>query len=219
MPSVGMTVIVMLAVVSGVVVAVLRAPRRPPVLAKKRHKDQPEHVERRHPRRQNRQTPEQLVVKERAIENFVLTEKTGKRWHSGDGDRADEHGNEGNGHIEFHPAHLLHVLLVVHRMDDGATTEKQQRFKESVGHQVKRRGRKRTYASRQKHVAELRNSRVRQNLFDVGLNQSDRSRHQGRHHPDRRYGRHDHRRLRKQHRVPTDHVDTSRNHRRSVNQR
>ena len=95
-----------------------RLPRRSPVRAEERHGDQPEHVERRHEGGGDGKQPDGLVREERAEEDLVLAEEPRQRRDSGDGQRADEHRGERHGKILLQPAHVTHVLLTGHGMDD-----------------------------------------------------------------------------------------------------
>lgn len=66
-------------------------------------------------------------------------------------------------------AHLAHVLLLVHRVNDAACSEEQQGLEEGVRDQVKDARRVRTDAHGQEHVAQLRDRAEGQDLFDVVL--------------------------------------------------
>ena len=123
------------------------------------------------------------------------------------------------GRYFFSAAHAPHVLFAGHRVDDRSAPEEEERLEEGVRHQVERAGRKRADAHRREHVAELRHRRVREDALDVVLDQADRRRHQRRQHADDRDNRHHLGRVREQHGIAAEHVDTGGDHRRRVDQR
>ena len=196
-----------------------RLPRRPAVGAEEGQRHQPEHVERGHQRGERRQPVHQLVLEERLQQDLVLAEEPGERRDAGDGDRADHHRPERDRHVLLQAAHLQHVLLAGHRVDDRAAAEEEERLEEGVRHQVERAGRERADAHRHEHVAELRDGRIRQHPLDVGLHEADRRGHQRRQHADDRDDLHRHRRVREEDGVAADHVDAGGDHRRRVDQR
>ena len=49
---------------------------------------------------------------------------------------SDEHHGVGNRDLAGDAAHIAHVLLVMHRVDDRASAKEQQRLEEGVGEQV-----------------------------------------------------------------------------------
>ena len=89
---------------------------------------EPEHVEGRHPRRQEAHHPEQWVAVEGLAKNFVLAPEAGQGRNATDGDAADEEGDRGDGHLFAQAAHQAHVLgknglvahYLLHGVDDGA---------------------------------------------------------------------------------------------------
>ena len=70
------------------------------------------------------------------LDDRVLGVKAGKEWRADERERADPRRNRGNGHVLRKPAHLAHVLLVVHADDHRACGEEQQRLEEGMRHQV-----------------------------------------------------------------------------------
>ena len=68
---------------------------------------------------------------------------------------------------------MAHVLLASHRVNDGARSEEEQRFEESMRHEVKNARTESPDSASQKHVAELADRRVGENFLDVGLNEAD----------------------------------------------
>ena len=170
-------------------------PRGPAVVPEERHRHQAEHVERRHQRRHDRHAPDDLVVEERLVEDLVLAEEPRERRDARDRQRPDQHRHEGDRQVLLQAAHVPHVLLAGHRVDDRAGAEEEQGLEERVRHQVERAGRERAHAHRQEHVAELRHRRVRQHALDVVLHQADRRRHERRRHADDGHDLHRHRRV------------------------
>jgi hypothetical protein len=75
---------------------------------------------------------------------------------TGQRQRTDHHHPVCVGDLGAQPAHIAHVLLVMHRVDDRTGTEEQQRLKERVREQVENRGGVRTDAAGGEHVTELR---------------------------------------------------------------
>ena len=189
------------------------------IFAEERHEDQPKHVKRGHPRRDYRQRPQRGTGEERQIQDFVLAEEARQSGHTSDRERPHKHGHEGGGHVELHVAHLLHVLLVMHRVDDRPAAEKQQGLEERMGHEMKRTGRERADSGGEKHVSKLRHRRVRQHLLDVGLDQTNGGSRERRHPAYHGDNSHHGGCMREEHRIAADHVDTGGHHRGRVNQR
>lgn len=106
------------------------------VRAEERHRHEPEHVERRHERSQDREHPNRLVGKKRAEEDLVLAEESGQGEDAGDCQRADEHRDERHRHVLLQSAHAPHVLFASHCVNDRAAAKEQQRFEERMRHQV-----------------------------------------------------------------------------------
>src|SRR3546814_6846745 len=69
---------------------------------------------------------------------------------------------------------IAHVLLVVHRVDDRAGTEEQQRLEEGVREQVEHRRAIGADTRREEHVDELRTGRIGDDALDVQLRRADR---------------------------------------------
>ena len=67
------------------------------------------------------------------------------------------------------PAHLAHVLLVVHPVDHRAGAQEHQRLVERVRDQEEHRDRVGAHPDGDEHVAELADRRVREHTFDVEL--------------------------------------------------
>jgi hypothetical protein len=75
------------------------------------------------------------------LDDRVLREKSGETRHAGQRERADPHRDVGDRHVAAQATHVAHVLFVVHRDDDRAGAEEQQRLEERMRHQMEDRGR------------------------------------------------------------------------------
>ena len=84
-------------------------------------------------------------------------------------------------------AHLAHVLLVMHRGDDRARAEEQQRLEEGVGEQVEDAEAVAADAEADEHVAELRAGRIGDDALDVVLHEADGRGEEGRRRADDRH--------------------------------
>ncbi len=185
------------------------------------HVVEPEHVESGHGRGHEADGPDPAAVApdlEGRPQDLVLGEEPGQGRDARDGDAADEHGPVGPRHLGLEPAHLAHVLLARHAVDDRAGAEEQQRLEEGVGHQVEDAGREGADPAAQEHVAELADRRVGEHALDVVLHEADgggedrgeraddrdRGECRGRVRVDRRRARH--------------HVDAGRDHGRGVDE-
>ena len=78
-------------------------------------------------------------------------------------------------HMPPQSTHFADVLHATHSMDDAARCEEQQGFEEGVRHEMKYAGGVCAGAACKKHVSKLADGGVRQNLFDIGLDQTNRS--------------------------------------------
>ncbi len=107
-------------------------------------------------------------------QDLVLRPEAGERRDAGDGEPADDEGAARDRHQLGELAHLAHVLLVVHAVDDRARPEEQQRLEEGVRDHVEHGGHVGAGADGEEHEAELRHGGVREDAFDVGLRQRDR---------------------------------------------
>ncbi len=103
-------------------------------------------------------------------------------------------------------------------MNHAARREKEQRLEERVRHQVKNAGGERANATREKHVAQLADGRVCENLLDIRLHQADGRCKERRRAADNRHDQHRRRRMRKQNVRTRHYVDTGGDHGRRVNQ-
>ncbi len=102
-------------------------------------------------------------------EDRLLREEAGEEGNAGEGAGADGEGPEGDGHLLAQAAHLPHVLLVVHGVDDRAGSEKEEGLEEGVGGEVEHGGGPAAAADRHDHVAELGEGRVGEDPLDIVL--------------------------------------------------
>ena len=118
------------------------------------------------------------------VEDLVLAPEAGERRHAGDRQPADDERDRGDRHELAQHAHLAHVLLVVHPVDDRAGPEEQQRLEEGVRDHVEDGRHVGARADGEEHVAELADRRVGEHLLDVVLGDGDRRREQRGDHAD-----------------------------------
>ena len=133
--------------------------------------------------------------------------------------RADRHHPEGEGNVLPQAAHVAHVLLVMHRMDDRARAEEQQRLEEGVREQVEDAEAVAADAERDEHVAKLRTGRIGDDALDVVLHEADRRGEERRRRADHRHDGERRRREFEQRRQPRHHEDAGRHHRRGMDER
>ena len=141
----------------------------PTGLAEEHHDDLTRHVVRGEQCGDETDHVETTVVREDEQENFVLRPETGKGWHAGNGQPADDEREGRDGHQLAKCTHATHVLFMVHAVDDRTRTEEQQRLEESVRHHVEDCCDVRARPDGKEHVAELRHRGIREHLLDIGL--------------------------------------------------
>src|SRR6266404_978795 len=101
------------------------------------HIDLAEHVEGGDSRAQpNHRPDDRMAVNKGLPQDLVLGHESGEWRNAADGERCGEEGDEGDRHVLSQAAHLAHVLLATHRMNDRARSEKQARFEKRVRHQM-----------------------------------------------------------------------------------
>ena len=147
-------------------------------LAVEGHEDQPPGIERGQRRGDDRH--DEAVARRRVpvtrvgrLDDRVLGEKAGGEGKAGERQRADHHHRVGERDFPPQPAHVAHVLLVVHGEDHRAGAEEQQRLEEGVGEQVEHADRIGADAHGDEHVAELRAGRIGDDPLDVVLHEAD----------------------------------------------
>ena len=89
-----------------------------PFGAAERQDEESAHVVRREDRRQHREDPEDLVVREDVREYVTLGPESGERRDTRYGEPTYEKGGERERQILLQTTHLSHVLLAVQRVDD-----------------------------------------------------------------------------------------------------
>ena len=160
---------------------------------------------------------------EGTLDDGVLGIEAGQTTHpgnaqAGDGDGADGHDRIGDGQQLPQPAHLPHILLMVHPVNHRAGAEEQQGLEEGVGEQMEHGGLVGTDARREEHVAELRTGRIGDHPFDVVLGQADSGGEQGRDRTGQGDDGRGDRGILIDRRQQADHVDAGGDHRRRVDQ-
>ena len=158
-------------------------------LAEEGHVDLAEHVEDRDPGADPEQRPHnRMAVRDQACQ--MISSLDMKPANGGTPQSASVAARKVQnviGMLMAQAAHLAHVLLAAHRMDDGARAEEQAGLEERVGHQVEDAGGVRAHADRREHVAELADGRVGEHLLDVVLRDADsRGEQRGQRADDRR---------------------------------
>ncbi len=118
------------------------------------------------------------------LDDGVLGVKTREERRTDQRQIAQQEGDPGNGHVLAHTAHPADILVVVHAHDDRASPEEQQRFEESVRHQVEHRHRVGRGTQRHRHVAQLRQRGVGNHALDVVLDDAQDTHKQGRNRTD-----------------------------------
>ena len=188
-------------------------------LTEESQENRPEHVECRHARRDNADPEEQRMPVMRSDKDRILGKVAGRKGKSGDRQGSAEQGSERDRRLLAQSAHVLKVLFATQGVDHRSCAEEQQRFEESVRHDVEDAHRECADTARQEHVAKLRHGGVRVDLFDVVLNQTDGRRHYGRQQTDDRDHIHGDIGVDEQLRRATHHVYARRDHRGRVDQR
>jgi len=75
-----------------------------------------------------------------SVDEQVLGEKTAAAGETDECQRSNQRRPVGDGHVLPDAAHLANILLMVHRDDDRACGDEQQRLEETVCHKVENRG-------------------------------------------------------------------------------
>src|SRR5688500_13551972 len=93
-------------------------------VAVKSHKELAKHVERGHPGTAQSKEPDAPVMIGRGEpEDLVLGKEARERRKAGDGEHRDKKRRESDRHPRLEPAHLAHILLVMHGVDHAAGAE------------------------------------------------------------------------------------------------
>ena len=140
--------------------------------------DQPAGVERGQDRGElahpERVVVELVVRRPGGLEDRILAEEAGEAREADQRQGADPHHRIGDLHLAPDAAHLAHVLLAGHGVDDRTRAQEQQRLEEGMRVEVEDAGRVGADAAGKEHVAELRAGRVGDHPLDVELGQPDR---------------------------------------------
>src|SRR5438445_5287906 len=154
------------------------------LLPVKCQEDQAEHVESREQRGQKADGVRNVTAIaancERTKEDGILRKEPREQRSSRNCERGDQHRPISGFDFLAEATHVAHVLLASHRVNDRARSEEEQRLEESMRHEVKNACTESADAASQKHIAQLADSRIGENLFDVGLNESDGGREESR---------------------------------------
>ena len=110
---------------------------------------------------------------ESGLDDGVLGVEAGGEREPGQREGADGHHGGRERDMAAQAAHVADVLLVVHRVDDGAGAEEQERLEEGVREEVEDAGRVGADAEADEHIAELRAGRIGDNALDVVLHETD----------------------------------------------
>ena len=114
-----------------------------------------------------------------SLNDAVFGIETGKKRRTDQGQGAQQRSDPGDRHVLAHAAHPADVLVVVHAHDDRACAQEQQRFEESVRHQVEHRHRVGRCAQGHRHVTELGQRGISHHAFDVILDDAQKAHEQG----------------------------------------
>src|SRR5579884_1685999 len=141
------------------------------------HQDeQPEHIKRCESRRDCRHNPEDLAVMfsgPGCAENCILTEEAREAWNSANGQCSCQKRPERPGHLPAQSTHFANVLDSAHSVNHASGSQKEQGFEKSVRHQMEDAGSVSADTAGEKHVTELADGGIGQDLLDVLLYQTD----------------------------------------------
>ena len=134
---------------------------------------------------------------EGAQQDGVLAEESRERRKSRNCQSGRQHRQVGPRDLLTEAAHAVHVLFAAHGVNHAARREEEKGLEERMRHQVKNASGERANAAREKHIAQLADSGVRQNFLDIRLHQADRRRKERRGAADDGHDQHRSRRMRK----------------------
>ena len=132
--------------------------------------------------RRDDQHPEGVLAKpatkgKGAFHHCVLGEEPGEAeiggrdTDPGDRQRPNHHCPERVGDLLPKAAIVPHVLLMMHRMDDGPRAQEEHRLEEGMGEEVEHGNRVDADARGHEHVTKLRTGRIGDDPFDIVLHQ------------------------------------------------
>ena len=148
-----------------------------PEFTMKDEKEQPKGVKGGHKGDQGADKPAEFSGSDLRVkghhQDFILAEKSGQSGHARDGERGEQEGPVGNGHVFFQAAHVFDILFVVHAEDDRTAAEKEQGLEKGMGEQVENTGRVGSDPAGDEHVGQLTDGGIGDNPFDIGLDQGN----------------------------------------------
>src|SRR6185312_6699389 len=115
-----------------------------PELAEEGHEIEAEHVERSQSSSDNADHPQNLApvrTGKNLTENFIFTEESGEGENPGDSKRGSQHHGMRPWNLLPEAPHTAHVLLAAESMNHRPGAEEEQRFEESVRHEMENAGR------------------------------------------------------------------------------
>src|SRR3954452_12473489 len=125
------------------------------ILPEESHEPQPEHIKGCQERREHAYQPVNPTSLISPPQNLVLAEEPGQRRNSSDRKRGNRHRPERHRNLRPQPAHLPHVLLTTHSVDDRPCRKEEQSLEERMRHKVEDRCRECRNARSHEHVAKL----------------------------------------------------------------
>ena len=111
--------------------------------------------------------------RECGVEDFVLAPEAGEEREATQREHAAGVRHEGDRHELADAAHVTDILLARAAVNDGASTEEEQRLEEGVRDEVEHADCGATDAEADHHVTELRDGGVGEDAFDVVLRDGD----------------------------------------------
>src|ERR1700720_491420 len=141
--------------------------------SKEYDENQAEHVKRREARDDQAHGEQPVALLRRQRNDGVLAEESAEGPNAGQRERAHKKRPIRNRHFFAQSPHLPDVLLVVHRKDDGAGAQEQQRLEERVRAEMEHGLRRPAQPYTHDHVAKLGERRISENAFDVVLLDGD----------------------------------------------
>src|SRR6516162_3119463 len=139
---------------------------------------EPEHIEGGQAGREQADDPEGQITVEHggagdgSSEDFVFAEETGERGHTSNGQRGDQERAGGGRDGIPQAAHFAQILFAGECVNHAAGTEEEQSLEEGVRHEMKNACCKGADSKGEKHVAELADGGIGEDLLDVGLSKS-----------------------------------------------
>ena len=175
-----------------------------------------DHAQQRRPECQRRHG---LVAGMQCQNDAILGIETREQRHADQRQSARQRCPVRDGHVFAQPAHVAHVLVVVHGHDDGARCQEQQGLEERMGEQMEQRERIGRRPQTHDHVAQLRQRGIGHHALDVVLDQAHQAHQEGGRRSNRENDVQRHIAELKQRRHPRNHENARRDHGGRVDQR